>query len=1340
MWPNPTLKTELRPRQMSWRRWWLLLALMLLLATALAATQIGREFSAQRDLTAARVRATAELRVSQLESLRARQLGSAAYLADSSYFADLFSRWQIQGDAVAGAQVLERAVAFSRANGGSQALLLGAGGRVLASSEARADPPSPALLAAVPQAELSQAPVLSAIYRRDDASMPLLLDVVVPLLHTPGAARGLLVLRLDARRTVFPLLAGWPEPSASGESVLFRRDGARLVMVSDGRAAVDAAERLSQPLADSGLVLARHLRGELPAGAVALALDYRGVQVLATPQPVAGSDWWLVAKIDRDEAELPAWHAAGWITAVTLLALLAIGLLARLWLLHLDQAAAAHAAAEHGGRLRTLALLEAITESAADAIFAKDLDGRYVFYNQAAAAEAGRAREQVLGRQDSEIFTAVVAAAFVANDRQVMASGQTLRFEEQIPRGDHVQINLCVKGPLRDGQGRVIGTFGMGHNVTAIRRTELALRDSGAHYRSVVSALSEGVLVCDPQGRVLSCNPAAERILGLRQADWLGQPFVPTGWTPLHADGRTMALAEIPTSVVLAGGPPQHGVVLAARRPDDSIAWFELGAVPVRSPDDDRLLAVVTSFVDVTDRHRLDAELARHRDRLEHSVAERTAELASANARLEQALRFNTTVTDALPARVSYWDTGGICRFANRGYCESVGLPLAQVLGKRPREIHGAADLSAVRLAAAGAMTGKAQSFEWRVQALDGTPKVYLTHYIPDLNAEAAVVGMYAIAFDITAIKQAQTDLHHANFELAISRDAAQAATRAKSAFLANMSHEIRTPMNAIIGLTQLLARDANDPVASQRLGHVGDAARHLMMVINDVLDLSKIEAGRMALETTAFELAPLLARSLEMVRAKAEEKGLALALTLGPLPQRLGGDPTRLSQVLINLLGNAVKFTAWGQVRLSGRILEAPDSGAVDRGQRSVLLHFEVEDTGEGIAAQHQAALFNAFEQADNSITRRHGGTGLGLALTRHLVTLMGGEIGLSSVLGQGSRFWFSARFELDESTSANNAANDPAAQPAFGPGRADGGADMDRLRQRCVGRRVLVVEDNLINQEIAGELLRELGLQVALVEDGVAAIDRVLAGGIDLVLMDMQMPVMDGLEATRRLRQTHAVELPIIAMTANVFADDRQACERAGMNDHIGKPIELARLYAALARWLPTAMVADGVAAPVNPAPKPAAATAGPPPRREPLGHDDLATPLRQRLAGVDGLVVAQALAHCGGKPAILEMVLRSFAKTYRCGDAALQPADPPGDERRLWGRACHTLRGVCSAIAADRLLWQIDVIERHLADPQLPLAAVPLLLQVLDADLIALAGQLSAALGTAADRVMA
>jgi two-component system sensor histidine kinase/response regulator len=442
----------------------------------------------------------------------------------------------------------------------------------------------------------------------------------------------------------------------------------------------------------------------------------------------------------------------------------------------------------------------------------------------------------------------------------------------------------------------------------------------------------------------------------------------------------------------------------------------------------------------------------------------------------------------------------------------------------------------------------------------DGTEYVEFAIIAPLRQPDGSISHYVAVKEDITEKKRLGIELDgyrhhmealidHRTTELIAAKLQAEAANLAKSAFLANMSHEIRTPMNGILGMAHLLRREGVTSQQAKRLDTIDTSARHLLGIIDNILDLSKIEAGRLVLETAPVAIHSLLNNVSSILSERAKAKGVRLLIETESPRHDLLGDPTRLQQALLNYATNAVKFTERGTVTL--RTITQAET------YDSIQMRFEVQDTGIGVLPEVLQRLFTAFEQADNSTTRKYGGTGLGLAITRHLAELMGGEAGVDSTPGVGSTFWFTVKLQKTKGPILRQTAKC---------------ADAERLlTERYRGHRILVVDDEPINLEVARMLLEDSGWVVDTAEDGEKAIALARERAYTAVFMDMQMPIIDGLEATRQIRRFSGLgQTPIIAMTANAFTEDKLRCLEAGMNDFLIKPFDPDTMFVTLLRVL--------------------------------------------------------------------------------------------------------------------------------------------------------------------------
>ena len=688
--------------------------------------------------------------------------------------------------------------------------------------------------------------------------------------------------------------------------------------------------------------------------------------------------------------------------------------------------------------------------------------------------------------------------------------------------------------------------------IAATERVRMKLAESEESLATTLMSIGDAVIATDTEGRVVRMNGVAETLTGWPLSEARGRS-IDEIFVIVHAETRRPAV--IPVADVLATGEVRglanHTALIARDGSEKPIAD---SAAPIRDAGG-TIRGVVLVFRDVTAEYRAEQLIREQNEVLERRVDERTQQLAES----EKHFRL---MAESMPQIVWVCAANGANTYFNHQWVEYTGMSLEDSYGhgwNKPfheddRQRAWDAWQSAVR-------NNGVYSLECRLRRADGQYGWWLVRGVPALAEDGEIYRWYGTCTNIDEIKRNESELRlhrdhleqiveSRTLELAAARDAAETANRTKSAFLANMSHEIRTPLNAITGMAHLIRQDSLTGRQSERLDKLEAAGQHLLSVINQILDLSKIEAGKLVLEETPIAAASLVGEVVSLLREEAERKGLELVGTVRPPSPVVLGDPTRLRQCLLNYVSNAIKFSEHGRVEIT--------ASTVDETEDEVELRFEVSDTGIGVAPEVLARLFTSFEQADSSITRKHGGTGLGLAITRRLARLMHGEAGAESVAGMHSVFWITVRLRKAS----------VAAQPEPEPLDRTAAAT---IRRRYAGAAVLVAEDDPVNGEIATALLSAVGLVVDLVEDGREAVEKATRNRYRLIMMDMQMPDMDGLAATREIRRIlTAGELPIIAMTANAFVEDRATCLAAGMNDFISKPVSPERLYATLERWL--------------------------------------------------------------------------------------------------------------------------------------------------------------------------
>jgi PAS domain S-box-containing protein len=758
-----------------------------------------------------------------------------------------------------------------------------------------------------------------------------------------------------------------------------------------------------------------------------------------------------------------------------------------------------------------------ILDGAANPIMVVNPQGYFQYANLAAGELLGYSQAELVSIGVAEVTPPEQLASRMELFRQMLADGQLLtQFEFQRKDGRQVFVEANA---IRLPDGNFYGAF---RDLTARRQIE---SERNLFYEALRQS-SQSLILVDDTMHITYINPAFTHLFGYPLSDLQGK----------HID---CLRPKSPSSLEIEAALVQHvrservwsGEV--DRLAQDGTSIPVMANIGTIRNDAGVTMGYVGTYVDL------------------RPLREREDQLRKLSLAVEQSPE-SIVITD-LQARIEY---------VNEAFVRNTGYQREDVIGQNPRMLHsGKTPPQTYQLMWSALTNHTPWEGELYNRRKDGTEYIEQAIVTPIHQPDGHVSHYVAVKTDITESKRiaAELDQHRHHLErlvderttaLTLAKEAAEAAARSKSAFLANMSHEIRTPMNSILGMAHVLRRGAITEAQAEQLNTIAASGKHLLSILNDILDLSKIDAGKLVLEQSEFALTDMLQSVVAVIGDAAKAKNLQLVVHASGLPQSLNGDSTRLTQALLNYLGNAIKFTEHGSITLSGTVLE--ETG------KDYLLRFEVNDTGIGMSPAQLGRIFSAFEQADTSTTRKYGGTGLGLAINRRIAQTMGGDVGVESVLGRGSRFWLTVRM------AKGNTANPDAAQALEKAETA--------LAREHRGKRVLVADDDEINQALARLLLTDVGLELDVVDNGLATLRMAEKNDYALILMDMQMPEMDGIQATQAIRRLpgRGATVPILALTANAFAEDREKCLAAGMNDFVTKPVEPDTLFQTLLKWL--------------------------------------------------------------------------------------------------------------------------------------------------------------------------
>ena len=756
-----------------------------------------------------------------------------------------------------------------------------------------------------------------------------------------------------------------------------------------------------------------------------------------------------------------------------------------------------------------------LVETSSSVIMRVDTGGNIRFINNFGLCFFGYLEKEILGRNVAHTIvpyggTGCNLQSIIENIMKHPEGYSTHVMENMRSNGDLVWIAWTHR-LVQNDRGEVVEVLCIGNDITENKRSSEELKKAAADLRETSDYLENlfghanaPIIVWDPDFRITRFNHAFERLTGHLAEDVLGKSL-----DILFPDKtRSESFAYIQRTL---SGESWNAVEIPILHKSGEVRTVLWNSATIYDETGRKVIATIAQGQDITER----------------KVAE---ERVTFQASLLDQVR-NAVIATDLEGRIIYWN-----RFSEVLYQWKAG----EVLGQSFEEIIAPPGKSALmKEVMDDTIRYGYREREQIVQRKDGSlfPASYVFSTLSDEQGRR--MGFVIVSIDLTERNKVEQDLR-------LAKERAESATKAKSAFLANMSHEIRTPMNAVIGFTGLLLNTEIDPQQRDYIETIRSSGDSLLTVISDILDFSKIEGGMLDLEKESFDLQECLETSVNMVTEAAASKGLSVGFTVDrAVPGQLLGDLTRLRQILVNLLGNAVKFTETGSIKVDVSARPA---------EKGYEIQFSVTDSGIGISSDRMSRLFQSFSQVDASTTRKYGGTGLGLAICKHLAELMGGRIWAESVPGKGSSFYFSIQAEASTEPCAKKLKDAPAPPLDLS----------DQQRQK--GLRILLAEDNIVNQKVAMRMLERLGYRADVAADGLEVLGALNSQPYDVVLMDVQMPEMDGLEATRSIRRMPGRQPYIIAMTAHAMKGDREECLGAGMNDYVSKPVRIEELKTAL------------------------------------------------------------------------------------------------------------------------------------------------------------------------------